>query len=93
MKESGIQKQILDYLLLKGIFHYRNNSGAFIDSKQHFYRRGWLAQSRALRFTSLLGRPTFLSMPIYGRHFIHPEHRRRVSPANCSLSPAAPTGA
>jgi hypothetical protein len=29
MKESHIQKQILDYLSLRRIFHYRNNSGAF----------------------------------------------------------------
>ena len=28
MKESEIQKQILDYLTLKRVFHYRNNSGA-----------------------------------------------------------------
>jgi len=27
MKESDLQKQILDYLDLKRIFHYRNNSG------------------------------------------------------------------
>jgi hypothetical protein len=40
MKESEIQKQILDYLALKRIFHYRNNSGAFVDSQKHFYRFG-----------------------------------------------------
>ena len=28
MKERDIQKQILEYLTLKGIFHYRNNTGA-----------------------------------------------------------------
>jgi hypothetical protein len=27
MKESDVQRQILDYLALKGIFHYRQNSG------------------------------------------------------------------
>jgi VRR-NUC domain len=42
MKESDIQKQILDYLALKRIFHYRNNSGAFVDSQKHFYRFGSL---------------------------------------------------
>ena len=42
MKESDIQRQILDYLALKGIFHYRNNSGAFKDSNNHFYRFGAL---------------------------------------------------
>jgi hypothetical protein len=42
MKESEIQRQILDYLALKGIFHYRNNSGAFKDSAAHFYRFGAL---------------------------------------------------
>jgi hypothetical protein len=40
VKESEVQKQILDYLALKGIFHYRNNSGAFVDSQKHFYRFG-----------------------------------------------------
>src|SRR5438876_1170141 len=42
MKESDIQRQILDYLALRRIFHYRNNSGAFVDSKKHFYRFGAL---------------------------------------------------
>lgn len=42
MKESDIQRQILDYLALKRIFHYRNNSGAFVDSNKHFYRFGAL---------------------------------------------------
>jgi len=27
---------------VKGIFHYRNNSGAFVDSQKHFYRFGAL---------------------------------------------------
>src|ERR1700721_165734 len=42
MKESDVQRQILDYLTLRGIFHYRNNSGAFVDSQKHFYRFGAL---------------------------------------------------
>jgi hypothetical protein len=42
MKESDIQRQILDYLTLKRIFHYRNNSGAFKDKAGHFYRFGAL---------------------------------------------------
>jgi hypothetical protein len=42
VKESDIQKQILDWLTLKRIFHYRNNSGAFVDSQKHFYRFGAL---------------------------------------------------
>jgi hypothetical protein len=29
-KEADVQRAILDYLTLKGIFHYRNNSGAFV---------------------------------------------------------------
>jgi predicted LPLAT superfamily acyltransferase len=40
MKESDTQRQILHYLALKRIFHYRNNSGAFVDSQRHFYRFG-----------------------------------------------------
>jgi hypothetical protein len=42
MKESYVQRQILDYLALKGIFHYRNNSGAFKRDDGHFYRFGAL---------------------------------------------------
>ena len=40
MKESDTQKAILDYLALRHIFHYRNNSGAFVDSQKYFYRFG-----------------------------------------------------
>src|ERR1039457_5105609 len=39
MREADIQRQILDYLTLKGIFHYRQNSGAF-RRDDHFYRMG-----------------------------------------------------
>lgn len=42
MRESAIQAQILQYLSLKGIFHYRNNSGGFKDANNHFYRFGAL---------------------------------------------------
>jgi VRR-NUC domain len=42
MKESDVQRQVLDYLTLKHIFHYRNNSGAFTRSDGHFYRFGTL---------------------------------------------------
>jgi hypothetical protein len=42
MRESDIQRQILEYLALKRIFHYRNNSSAFKDSNNHFYRFGAL---------------------------------------------------
>lgn len=40
MKESEVQRAILDYLALKHIFHYRNNSGAFRRDDGHFYRFG-----------------------------------------------------
>ncbi|MGB6870900.1 MAG: VRR-NUC domain-containing protein [Acidobacteriaceae bacterium] len=40
MKESDVQRAILDYLALKRIFHYRNNSGGFRDAANHFYRFG-----------------------------------------------------
>src|ERR1019366_1115246 len=33
-------KAILDYLVLRHIFHYRNNSGAFKRDDGHFYRFG-----------------------------------------------------
>jgi len=42
MKESNVQRQILDYLALKHVFHYRNNSGAFQRDDGHFYRFGAL---------------------------------------------------
>src|SRR5260370_2263566 len=42
-KESEIQKAILDYLTLRRVLHYRNSSGAFVDSNKHFYRFGALA--------------------------------------------------
>src|SRR5882762_7269684 len=42
MRESDTQRAILDYLALKRIFHYRNNSGAFKDAQNHFYRFGAL---------------------------------------------------
>lgn len=45
MKESDVQRQILDYLALKGVFHYRNNSGGFKDKTGHFYRFGALGSS------------------------------------------------
>ena len=40
MKEKDIQKQILEYLKIKKIFHYRNNTGGFMDKNNHFYRYG-----------------------------------------------------
>jgi hypothetical protein len=42
VKESEIQRQILDYLALKRIFNYRQNSGAFHNGKGGFYRFGAL---------------------------------------------------
>ena len=40
MKESALQRTILEYLALKRVFHYRNNSGAFKDAAGHLYRFG-----------------------------------------------------
>jgi hypothetical protein len=40
MKESALQRSILDYLTLRRIFHYRNNSGAFDNGHGGFYRFG-----------------------------------------------------
>jgi hypothetical protein len=40
VKEADIQKAIIEWLTWKKIFHYRNNSGAFVDSQKHFYRFG-----------------------------------------------------
>lgn len=40
--EKSTQKSILEYLTIKGIFHYRNNSGGFKDQRNRFYRFGAL---------------------------------------------------
>jgi len=40
MKESELQSTILEYLALKRIFHYRQNSGAFKTEIGHFVRFG-----------------------------------------------------
>jgi hypothetical protein len=42
VKESHTQRQILDYLALKAIFHFRNNSGALDNGHGGFYRFGAL---------------------------------------------------
>jgi hypothetical protein len=47
VKESEIQRQILDYLTLRRIFHYRQNSGAFVfpetgTHKRRFFKAGVL---------------------------------------------------
>ena len=44
LSERDIQKQIMDWLKLKRIFHYRQNSGAQLASykgKQRFFRFGY----------------------------------------------------
>ena len=38
--EKDIQRTILDWLTSQKIFHYRQNSGAFKDKKNHLYRFG-----------------------------------------------------
>lgn len=38
--EKSTQKAILDYLALKGIFHWRNNTGAFRAESGSFIRYG-----------------------------------------------------
>jgi hypothetical protein len=43
LKESEVQKQILEYLQIKNVFHYRNNSGGMVTQykgKQSFMRFG-----------------------------------------------------
>ncbi len=40
MKEQDLVRQILDYLNLKGHFVWRNNTGAFTNSKNQFFRFG-----------------------------------------------------
>lgn len=38
--EGQIQTAILEYLMIKGHFVYRNNSGGFTDKRGHYYRYG-----------------------------------------------------
>jgi len=40
MKEKEIQKQIIEWLGWKKIFHFRNNTGSFTNSAGGFYRFG-----------------------------------------------------
>jgi hypothetical protein len=45
MKESEVQRSILQYLAIKKVFHYRNNSGAIVSTykgKERFMRFGAL---------------------------------------------------
>lgn len=38
--EKDTQRAILDYLALKGVFHWRNNTGTFKTERGGFYRFG-----------------------------------------------------
>src|ERR1700722_4124054 len=69
MKESDVQRQILDDLTPRGIFHYRNNSGAFVDSQKHFYRFGAVGTQFAFENTTLKS----------------PARCRRIALVNCSV--------
>lgn len=40
MRESDIQRDILDYLAKRRIFHYRQNTGGWKNEQGHFYRFG-----------------------------------------------------
>ena len=72
MKESDVQRQILDYLKLKGIFHYRNNSGGFMDSQKHFYRFGALGSPDIV----CVIRGQFVGIEVKGPKGKQSEHQR-----------------
>lgn len=40
--EKDIQRAIIDWLAIKKVFHYRQNTGGFMDAQKHFYRFGAL---------------------------------------------------
>jgi hypothetical protein len=40
LKEKDIQKNILEYLEIKRIFHYRNNTGSFVSPTGGYYSFG-----------------------------------------------------
>ncbi len=51
VSESDIQRTILDYLTVKKIFHYRNNSGAMLGSytsKRSGKKKNWFMRFGAL---------------------------------------------
>lgn len=59
ISEHDIQKQILDWLKVKGIFHFRNNSGAMMSN--------YKGKARFMRFGAL-GSPDIFAF-INGRTF------------------------
>lgn len=53
LKESDIQKQILEYLfMVKGYFCWRNNTGGFTDSRNHYYKFGKTGSGDILGLTN-----------------------------------------
>jgi hypothetical protein len=49
--EKDIQRAILDYLKAKKYFCWRNNTGGFIDNRNHFYQFGSVGSGDILGMT------------------------------------------
>ena len=59
--EKVIQRQILDYLAVRGYFHWRNNTGGFTNSKGHYYRFGCVGSGDIFGFN---GEGKFFSIEV-----------------------------
>jgi hypothetical protein len=60
-KEADIQRAIIEWLEWKRIFHYRNNSGAFVFPETATSKAGFSKQARAERRTSCASLPASTS--------------------------------
>lgn len=49
--EKDTQRAILDFLRLNGIFCWRNNTGGFVDKRDHFYQFGKVGSGDILGLT------------------------------------------
>jgi hypothetical protein len=80
MSEREIQNAIMDYLRIKKIYFWRNNTGAFVDSSKHFYRFGFKGSSDIL---GILPGGRFLAIEVkakYGK--LRPEQEEFIKNIN-----------
>lgn len=62
MKESAIQKLILDYLSARQILAFRMNSGTFVNPAGHHYRFGEPGMADILSFPANYPFPTWIEV-------------------------------
>ena len=51
LAEKDVQRQIMEYLKMRGYFFFRNNTGGFTNSKGHYYRFGYVGSGDIFGFT------------------------------------------